>query len=313
MKSLQLERERHLVLRDVDEPEANINNIVVTVESVSIGGSEYLGYNNPGLRSLPSIMGHGFTGTTPDGNRIAVYPLSGCGNCAYCSNGQTQLCDNWSLIGVQSNGGFSQKVSVSKEQLFEIPEDLSWEKSVFIEPFANSINAWEISNANNKDSVAIVGSGSLGLGLIACAHKSGCTNIHVAELSESRRNAAMLLGATQVQTELCNTFDIVFDTVGSTETRQQAIQATKKGGRCVFLGFETPEITINMSEVIRNQKTLIGSFVYSKQQFLEAIRLVKYCDDAWVKNVKFNQVESHLEKFLAGDFSCIKLALRPNA
>ena len=313
MKSLRLEGKRLLKLREVEEPKVNKSDEVISIEAVGIGGSEYLGFNNPGIRSLPSVMGHGFTGITSDGKRVAVYPLSGCGKCEYCSTGQTQLCDNWLLIGVQSNGGFSQRVSVPKKQLLEIPKTISWEKSVFIEPFANSINAWQRSSANKKDSVAVVGSGSLGLGLVACAHKAGCTDIHVAELSANRRHAAMSLGATRVQTELCDTYDVVFDTVGSAKTRHHAIQATKKGGRCVFLGFEMPEITINMSEVIRHQKALIGSFVYSKQQFLEAMKLVECCDDAWVQNIKFDQVEDHLERFLKGDFSSIKLALRPNA
>jgi len=313
LKSLQLEGKRLLKLREIQEPEVNIDNTVISVEATGVGGSEYLGFNNPGIRSLPSVMGHGFSGTTPDGRHVAIYPLTGCGACGYCATGQIQLCDNWSLIGVQSNGGFSQRVSVPKEQLVEIPANLSWEKSVFIEPFANSINAWQLSKASDQESVAIVGSGGLGLGLVACAHKAGCKEIHVAELSKNRRNAAVSLGATFTKNALYNTYDIVFDTVGSVETRAHALQITKKGGKCVFLGFETPEVTINMSEVIRHQKTLIGSFVFSKQQFSEAIKLVENCDNSWVKGLNFEQIEDHLIRFLNGDFSCIKLALRPNA
>jgi (R,R)-butanediol dehydrogenase/meso-butanediol dehydrogenase/diacetyl reductase len=82
-----------------------------------------------------------------------------------------QLCDEWTLIGVHSDGGFAQKVAVPRESLIELSPELSWEQSAFIEPFANSINAWEISEAQSHNTIAIVGVGSLGLGLVACAKK----------------------------------------------------------------------------------------------------------------------------------------------
>jgi threonine dehydrogenase-like Zn-dependent dehydrogenase len=313
LKALKLEDKRTLILRDIDEPKTAYNTQIVTIEAVSIGGSEYIGFNNPGIRSLPNIMGHGFSGITAKGRRVTVYPLSGCGNCTYCSNNQEQLCDEWSLIGVQENGGFTQKASIPNEQLIELPEDISWEQSVFIEPFANSINAWEISGASKNDSIAIVGSGSLGLGLVALAHKSGCNKIHITDLSPARRNAAKILGATHTTEKLNTIYDIVFDTVGSIETRNQTINCTKKGGKCIFLGFETTELNINISEIIRHQKELKGSFVYSKRQFKDAIELAKTCDNDWVKNISFKEVEDILTDFLKGNFNHIKVALRPNS
>lgn len=308
-----LKGKRALELQDIAEPEVGEGNQLIIIEAVSIGGSEYLGFNNPGIRPLPNIMGHGFTGTTEEGKRVAIFPLSSCGICEYCTTNQEQLCDNWSLIGVQADGGFSQKASVPKEQIFELPKDISWEQSVFIEPFANSINAWEISGASESDSIAIIGAGSLGLGLVSLACKTGCNIVHVADQSIIRRNAAKSIGATFTASELNETYDIVFDAVGSIETRSQTILSTKKGGKCIFLGFETSELTINMSEIIRHQKQLVGSFVYSKSQFKEAIELVKICDSNWVNNISFNEVEKALVGFLQGNFDHIKVALRPNA
>lgn len=312
MRALILEGKGTLKLREVEDPTQNDNYQLIKVEAVSIGGSEYLGFNNPGIRPLPNIMGHGISGTTLSGKRVAIYPLSGCGKCYYCLKDQIQLCDGWSLIGVQTNGGFAQKVSVPKESTIDLPDTLSWEQSVFIEPFANSINAWEISEANKTDSIAIIGAGSLGLGLVASAKKSGCKSIHIGDLSTNRRNAAEVLGATETSKQLKGQFDIVFDTVGSIETRDQTIQSTKKGGKCIFQGFETPEHKVNMSEIIRHQKQLIGSFVYSKSHFNAAITLAENCKSTWVRNISFEEVEGFLVRFLNYDFKNIKVALRPN-
>jgi|TARA_B110000908_G_C10240561_1_gene445828 (R,R)-butanediol dehydrogenase/meso-butanediol dehydrogenase/diacetyl reductase len=311
MKALVLEQQRVLTLQEVPAPEVGEAHELIHIEAVSIGGSEYLGFNNPGIRPIPNIMGHGFTGTTLEGMRVAVYPLLACGCCLYCLTNQEQLCDEWSLIGVHSDGGFAEQASIPKSQIFELPEELSWEQSVFIEPFANSVNAWELSKAASMTSIAIIGAGSLGLGLVALANKSGCSNIHIAELSHARRNAAKTLGATHTSTKLNETYDIVFDTVGSAETRSTTISLAKKGGKCIFLGFENPMHTINMSELIRHQKELKGSFVYSKSQFCKAIELAKNCNSSWVKNISFAEVEDTLTKFIEGDFTHIKVALRP--
>jgi len=233
LKSLQLDKSRVQTLREVDEPTKDDNSIV-SVEIVGIGGSEYLGYVNTGIRTLQNAMGLGFSGTTDSGTRVAVYPLSGCGVCIHCQQDFVQLCDEWTLIGVQSDGGFSQKVAVPKDQLFELPEKVSWEQSVFIEPFANSINAWQRSGAINTDAIGVIGGGSLGLGVVACAISTGCTLVGVAENAQNRRNAAELLGANQLGVDLNQKYDVVFDTVGSEVTRAKAIDATKKVGNVFF-------------------------------------------------------------------------------
>lgn len=311
MKALVLEGKRKLGVRVYENPKPADGHVIIDVKVAGIGGSEYLGYNNPGIRPLPSIMGHGIVGVDPSGKRVAIYPLIGCKSCRYCLNKQTQLCESWKLIGVQTNGGFAEQLSVPSDCVAELPEQISWEQSAFIEPFANSVNAWHLSQGKSGQSIAIVGCGGLGLGLVACATQAGCSTVHVADLSENRRLAALEMGATHASSTLTDEYDIVFDTVGSTETRHHAINVSRRGGKVVFLGFETPLQQVNMSEIIRHQKHLIGSFVYSKAQFETAIQLAQSTNPSWVTTVGFADVEAHLLRFLENDFTVVKLALRP--
>lgn len=318
MKALVLDAQKNLVVREVSDPIPLENQSLITVVATGIGGSEYLGFNNPGIRPLPNVMGHGIVGVTANGERVAVFPLSGCGDCHYCSAQQTQLCDHWSLVGVQTQGGFAEKVAVPTATLFPLPDHLTWEQAVFIEPFANAINAWELSQAASHNAshntIAIVGGGSLGLGLVACAYKAGCENITVIEPSANRRVAAQMLGATNVKAQSSEndrlSFDVVFDTVGSTAAKNTAIAITRKAGSCIFLGFETPLLEVNISEVIRYQKKLMGSFVFSEKQFLMAMGLVTRCQSEWVSNFAFCEIESVLKNYLSGDFSVVKAALK---
>ncbi len=312
LKALLLEGERRLSLLDIDAPVAGPGQVFVDVEVASIGGSEYLGYKNPGIRRLPNIMGHGIAGVTAEGRRVAVNPLQSCGTCDDCLRGRYQLCSSWELIGVQSNGGFAQKVVVPATALVDLPDDLSWEQAAFVEPFANSVNAWELSGADTGDTVAIVGAGGLGLGLVACAAEADCEEIAVADLSSGRLRAATELGANSVSADLTGRYDVVFDTVGSAEARQKAIALTRKSGTCVLLGFATPMLEIDAGDFIRSQKRIVGAFVYSVQHFMNAIQLVRRCRREWVTNLTFLEVEPLLLKYLDGDFSTVKAALRPN-
>lgn len=311
MKALKLIEKERLILEEIKVPILEKGEALVKIEITGIGGSEYLGYNNPGIRNLPNIMGHGICGETNDGIRVAINPLLGCNNCVYCNKNLKQLCSNWKLIGVQLNGGFAQKIAVPKTTLIELPDEVNWEQSCFIEPFANAINAWEIAGIKNKRKVLIIGAGSIGLGLVACAKNEKHSETYILEKSKQRNEAAETIGAKKVINKE-NYYDLVFDTVGSIETKSDAFKFMKPNGKCIFLGFATKQFEINFSELIRMQYQIIGSFVFSMQQFLSAVDLVKLTKNEWVKNLKFEDVETQLKIFLKDDFSVIKSALRPN-
>jgi len=62
----------------------------------------------------------------------------------------------------------------------------------------------------------------------------------------------------------------------------------------------------------KSLQTLLGAFVYSTRQFEQAITLAACCEDDWVTNVSFEEVEGCLNTYLAGNFDTVKAALRPN-
>ncbi|GAB5468627.1 MAG: 2,3-butanediol dehydrogenase [Rhodospirillales bacterium] len=312
MKALLLEGRDSLVLREVAAPAPGPGEVLLSVEAAGIGGSECQALADPGRRPLPQAMGHGIVGRDPQGRRVAVFPLRGCGDCAFCRADRQQLCDDWSLIGVQSDGGFQQQLAVPEAALEVLPEGMSWQAASFVEPFANAVAAWDRSLASAGDRVAVLGAGGLGLGLVACAAEADCRTVELAEPAPSRRAAAGRLGAMTSASALEGGFDVVFDTVGSEETRATAIDLTVKGGRCLFLGFATPRGEIDFSALIRQQKTLIGSFVYDRPQFRRAIALAARCPDDWVQGLGFDRVEPALRAFREGRFDPVKAALLPN-
>ncbi|PCM46098.1 zinc-dependent alcohol dehydrogenase [Marinobacter sp. ANT_B65] len=311
MRALLLKGPHKFGLENVAPPQPSQGEVIIDVEVTGLGGSEVAALQNPGLRPLPNIMGHGLCGVTTAGQRIAVFPLSGCGDCLYCNQGQSQLCNDWNLIGVQRPGGFAEQVSVPESALVHLPASLSWEQASFIEPFANAVNAWERSQPKPTDSVLIVGAGLLGLGLTAMARDQGCGSVFVSDLSPNRLEAALSLGACEVARTFGREFDIVFDTVGTEVARTECINRTKKNGKSVFLGFASQSLSVDFTRMIREQKTFIGSFVFSREQFAKAMELVQGCSSKWVRNVSFSEVEAELMAYENGDFEPIKSVLRP--
>lgn len=312
MQALILNDQKQLAVQSVPMPMVRRGYVLVKIQAAGIGGSEYQTLQRVGVRPLPHIMGHSISGTTQQGRRITIYPLQGCQQCSYCDDEQMQLCEQWSLIGVHSDGGLAQYITVPEAALVPLPEDMPWQKMVWIEPFANALNAWEVSGANQNSRVAILGTGSIGLGLTARAGELGCRMIHVCDLSSQRLAVATSLGAHHAATALKGAYDVVFDTIGSHESRQMAIDLATKNGCCVFIGFADTMQSVDMARCIREQKQLRGAFVFNRQQFNDAIRLVQRCRIEWVTSLSLDEVENQLRNYLAGNFSVVKAAVFPN-
>lgn len=121
----------------------------------------------------------------------------------------------------------------------------------------------------------------------------------------------MALGASEVAHGFNTGFDVVFDTVGSEQSRAECLQRTRKGGKAVFLGFASQSLSVDFSRLIREQKTLIGSFVFSREQFMKAMELAGRCRSEWVRNLSFDEVFAELQAYANGNFEPVKSALRP--
>jgi threonine dehydrogenase-like Zn-dependent dehydrogenase len=106
--------------------------LILQPEAVGICGSEVEGYlGHMGNRTPPLVMGHEFAGVVVatgsgaeelDGQRVAINPLSGCGECKLCRAGHTNLCLDRILVGVHVPGAFADFVKVRASDARVLPE-----------------------------------------------------------------------------------------------------------------------------------------------------------------------------------------------
>lgn len=313
MRALVFTRPSTLELQELDDPTPRDGELILHVEATGIGGGEVYQLHHPGQRAFPSVMGHGIAGVLTDKRRVAVDPVTSCGTCSACNDGRRQHCGTRRIIGIHSNGGFAQQCVVPAANCYELPDDLTWEQAMFIEPFANAVHAWNVGNATADMRIGVIGVGAIGLGVVAQAAAAGATVIDIAESAESRSAAAVELGATAALDALPAdaSYDIVFDAVGTPKAREQAVGATANGGTVVLLGLESETPGFDATEVVRRELCLQASYVYLPHEFEAAIALAAATAPEWIKSYALDEVQDIVDDFSIGDYTVIRAALRP--
>src|SRR3954447_9962245 len=166
--------------------------LIVRPADVGICGSEVEGYlGRMGNRTPPLVMGHEFAGDVVaagagaadfDGARVAVNPLSGCGECRLCRSGHSNLCADRVLIGVHAPGAFADLVRVPVASVRALPDDVSARTGALAEPLANGVHAVRLGLARERVERAVVlGAGTIGLVTLQAALLSGIGDVAVLE------------------------------------------------------------------------------------------------------------------------------------
>lgn len=147
---------------------------------------------------LPVTLGHEFCGIIEQsqegcaltvGQAVVVDPRLYCSTCELCTNGDTNLCDKASFIGLSgSYGGFSGLVPVNAKHCHPIPHSLL-DFAALIEPLAVARRALQITGVRDFSSktALVLGGGPIGQAVIFNLRAMGAKRIFVSEVMASRR------------------------------------------------------------------------------------------------------------------------------
>ncbi len=137
--------------------------------------------------SLPFTLGHEIVGKISDGDlagkRVVVESVLSCKPrsiepmCKQCAQGNIHLCENITFghlhPGLQigfckdTGGGWSEELIVHKSQIYEVPDAMTDEEAVMVEPSACGIHTALRANIGPDDNVVILGAGTIGLTTLA--------------------------------------------------------------------------------------------------------------------------------------------------
>lgn len=299
MKAAVTYGKQNLKIEWVPVPEIKDNEVLIKVKACGICGTDPHIYNGHFPAPMPLIQGHEFAGevvkvgsnvtSVAVGDRVTADINISCGNCYYCRTGQKLFCENITQLGVHVNGAFAEYVKAPENNVYILPEGMSWKEGAYIEPLACVIRGQERANVSMGDTVAIIGAGPMGLAHALMAKLNGATKVIISEMNQARLQKARDLGvdvvidaseSDPVQEVLNQTdgrgADVVFEVVGAIPTYQQALNLVRKGGTLVAYGAAPADkaMQIKPFDIFSKELTIVGSYAGTYGTWVKAIELI---------------------------------------
>jgi alcohol dehydrogenase len=174
---------------------------------------------------------------------------------------------------VQHPGAFREFLTLPINNLHRVPDSISSEQAVFIEPVAAACEVLDQVKIPKGAHVALLGDGKLGL-LIAQVVQAYGAHVH---LFGRHRDKMRLVEKSGVTTELLpkklpeRAYRWVVDATGSAQGLRAAVTMCEPRGTVIMKSTVHGLVTIDTAPVIVNEVTLVGSRC---GRFEPAIRLL---------------------------------------
>ena len=222
-----------------------------------------------GYMQYNGVLGHEFVGTVvssknPEivGKRVVGEINAGCDRCDFCKKGMQRHCPNRSVLGIlKHDGTFAEYLSLPEKNLHLIPDSVTDEQAVFVEPLAAAFEIREQLTLNQNWNVAVVGDGKLAQ-LIAQVLKLSCPNVvcfgrHENKLSNLKKvNVATKIG---ISTNDEKSFDLVVEATGSSSGFGDTMKLVRPRGTVILKSTIASRENLDLTPTIVNEITVIGS------------------------------------------------------
>lgn len=270
-------------VEEVGAPEPGPGEVVVRVRAAGICGSDLHGYRAPRPGVVYPIraghelsgdvfaLGAGVTGLTI-GQQVGIEPmhLLGCGSCAQCRRGDYQICPRRGQRDGKPlhSSGFSELDVVAARNVFPLPDQVSLEDAAILDVYAVAVHGVNRLPVKPFHTVAILGTGAVGLTQGQVARALGARRVIVVGTRDEPLEIARGCGAADavvnartvdpVRAVLDLTdgagADVVFETVGGrSDTVQQACEMAAFGGKVGVVGLFVEPISIDTRATMRKE------------------------------------------------------------
>lgn len=294
MKAAFLVGKQQHEIRDVPEPEAPDDGLVLAVEACGVCGSDLRRWREGPPPDEEIVAGHEIAGTVlavgdrldgyEVGDRLAVAPDIHCGSCYYCRRGMYNLCDELHYLGISPDypGGFAEKLVLTDEVLtlgivHRIPQGLSSKLAALAEPMSSVLASHHKAGTCLEHTVVVMGAGPIGCLHVALAKARGA-RVFISEPSETRLALAARFQPDALINPVEEDFvarvrdltgglgaDIVVCANPIAATQAQAVLAARKGGRVVLFGGlpkANPTTTLDSNVIHYGEISVVGAFSY---------------------------------------------------
>ncbi len=300
---------RQLELREFPDPAPGPGEVVLEIRASGMCGSDLKFYRAAGNEAAalglggtggPVIAGHEPCGVVAAvgpgvseadarvGDRVMNHHYTGCGRCAHCRVGWSQLCPHGFVVfGVTGDGAHARYMRVPARTNVPLPDELSFEEGAAVScGTGTAYGALKRLDISGRDTLAVFGQGPVGLSATMLGVAMGARVIAV-DIAPERLALAKEMGAEAVvdsreadpvaairQLTRGEGAPATMDCTGIAEARVAAVRSAATWGRVALVG-EGGATTFDISQdLIRKQLTLVASWTFSSVGQWECARFV---------------------------------------
>ena len=283
-------------------PEPSAGEMLLRLRVVGFCGTDLFKLTT-GTAAVGTVLGHEVVGEVIGlgngvnkfhvGDRVAVPHHVSCGECLLCRRGYETMCETFQE-NLMEPGGFADNI-LMRPRATElaarvIPKGVSDDAAVFMEPAACVLRGIRRSELSYKDTVIVLGAGSMGLLhllVLRAAHTS--ISVIVVDPVRKRRDQATKLGATKTAGSEADALeavitltdgfgaDVVFDTVGGSSVLDSALRLSRPGGSVVLFAHakEGEQARFELNELFKYERRILGSYSGALIEQAEVFDLLK--------------------------------------
>ncbi|MEZ0260859.1 MAG: zinc-binding dehydrogenase [Alphaproteobacteria bacterium] len=211
------------------------------------------------------VLGHEFSGVVvqagsdadfSQGDRVTAMPVLPCFACERCEAGRADQCQKTTMLGIDVDGAFGERIAVPATAVYKIPDDMSYRLAAYAEPVAAALSVMK-SGIEKSQRGVIYGDNRFSHLILRILRAYDFKNVSIhdpktAVLADSR-------------------YDFAVETLAANQTMSELMTAVKPGGRIVLKSRKHEPVGICFAEAVRKEITFTA---VNYGEFGEAIRLM---------------------------------------
>jgi 2-desacetyl-2-hydroxyethyl bacteriochlorophyllide A dehydrogenase len=301
VKTLILEEPGRLSLSETPEPNTvRPGEALVRVRRVGVCGTDLHAYRGrQPFFTYPRILGHELgvevvavsendRGIAP-GDRCAVEPYLNCRACIACRRGKPNCCATLKVLGVHTDGGMRDLITVPVAKLHP-SKSLTLEQLALVETLGIGAHAVARAAIEPGETALVIGTGPIGLSTIPFLKAAGVGRVIVRDLNPDRlrfcREAFGVMDtlaypdADAALATLREWTDgdlptVVFDATGNPASMTTAFRYVAPGGRLIFVGLFSGDVTFHDPDFHRKEMTLLATRNSTPADFTHILGLME--------------------------------------
>ena len=297
MRAVVVERPNEVVMRELETPAPGAGEVLVRSHFAGVCGTDVAiatgTFVDPRWVRFPVVLGHEWSGTIAElgrgvtdlaaGDRVVCEGTVPCGHCARCRRGQTNLCENYDQIGFTRSGGYGEFVLVPRRVVHRLPDRVSLEEAVLIEPGSCVLRALRRGNPQPGARIGVIGVGTLGSLALTLARLYSPAALLAFGLREQELELGARLGAETlnvldedaIATALAS-LDLVVECAGTPGAVELATRLVRLGGHVVLLGIagEGKQLELPADRLVLGDITVVGNLSYDSATWTDLVGLL---------------------------------------